>query len=145
MKRLLIFTLCVLFSACSEKSEPEVVRVEKWYELDRPLAEYRKLQPDRPILVFYTADWSVMGQAIQKRMSEPRFFDLFSDHRVLPMAADCTDPRGERFDDFNAIRPEDMMIFCFSLSRPNEDVKWFQVNGGSSDELYELIRSHLEK
>ena len=91
MKHSIFILFCLLFFGCSEKSPKSTdakVRVEAWHNLDRSVEEYQKLQPNRPILVFYTADWDISGRLAQKYLNEPRFFDLFTQYSILPLIAD---------------------------------------------------------
>jgi len=145
MKFRFIILLLAILASCSEKNEPVEVRVEKWYEKVKPLAEYRKLQPDRPILVFYNANWGLMGLVAIKHMNKERFLDLLTEHRVLPLIADCTDTSGSEYVELNKIKPDGIHLYCFSLSRPGEEIEWFQLNGVSSDKLYELLKTKLSE
>ncbi|MFT6178759.1 MAG: hypothetical protein ACI8UZ_001769 [Akkermansiaceae bacterium] len=142
MKHVLAILFFLFFSGCTE--EPFEIRVETWHEFDRSINEYRNLQPDRPILVFYTADWDMMGQLAQKYVSEPRFFELFTRFRVLPLIADCTEMEGIPGQEFQRTHPEGIVIHCFLLSRPSQEDSWFPVGVVSSDSLYNLIKGKLE-
>jgi len=121
------------------------VCVVKWYELVTPLVDYQKLHSDRPILVFYNAFWSVHGAIAIKQMSDERFVDLFTEHRVLPLIANITDTNGDTYKEFMRIKPDEISVFCFSLSRPGKVAVWYRVNGVSSDDLYEFLKTELSK
>jgi len=120
------------------------IRIEAWRDLDRTVEEYRELHPDRPILVFYTAEWDAMGLVAQKYLREPRFFELFTRFRVLPLVADCTMKEGVAWSEFQRIsQPEGTWIHCFFLSRPSDRDSWFPLGIVSSDVLYETLKSEL--
>ena len=139
---ILIFSLFSVFS-CSEKQEEEVkIPINQWYPLERTIDEYQALTPERPLLVHFICDWNLTSLLTQKHIDSPRFYKLLTDHGVLPLTADYSDPKGVGNQEAEKVG---LTAYCaFLLITPSGEHVKIILNKYEPDDLYQVLKSNLE-